>query len=158
MRINDRNVNNILFKAFPVELTPANAIYTHFIALKEHMPNRADTVNRLRDTKHLFSYYMAKSVFAMWLINLRSVTCYTDQNIKSKCSFRSSKSLCLEKMFEEGYKISVNVEDLNVDFVLQHSNLCLFVNEADEETESQYYRRREFQCVTCQWKFYRSTQ
>ena len=25
-------------------------------------------------------YYMAESVFAMWLVNLRSVTCYTDQN------------------------------------------------------------------------------
>ena len=47
-------------------------------------------------------------------------------------------------MFEKSYKISVNVEDLNVDFVLQHSNLCLYVNEAYEETESQSYRRREF--------------
>ena len=26
------------------------------------------------------SYYMAESVFAMRLVNLRSVTCYTDQN------------------------------------------------------------------------------
>ena len=27
------------------------------------------------------SYYMAESVFAMRLVNLRSVTCYTDQNL-----------------------------------------------------------------------------
>ena len=29
-------------------------------------------------------YYVAKTVFAMQLVNLRSVTCYTDQNLKSK--------------------------------------------------------------------------
>ena len=28
------------------------------------------------------SYYMAESVFAMRLVNFRSVTCYTDQNFK----------------------------------------------------------------------------
>ena len=37
------------------------------------------------------NYYMAESVFAMRLVNLRSVTCYTDQNFQRKCSFRSSK-------------------------------------------------------------------
>ena len=49
---------------------------------------------------------MAKSVFAMRLVNLPSVRSYTDQNFKIKCSFRSSKSLHLEKKkkrFEEGY-------------------------------------------------------
>ena len=42
-------------------------------------------------------YYMAKSAFVMRLVNLRSVTYYTDQNLKSKCSFHSSKSLYLDK-------------------------------------------------------------
>ena len=40
---------------------------------------------------------MAESVFAMRLVNLRSVTCYTDQIFCRKCSFRSSKSLFLGK-------------------------------------------------------------
>ena len=30
----------------------------------------------------------------------------------------------------------VNLEDLDVDFGLQHFKLCLFVNEGDEETNS----------------------
>ena len=34
------------------------------------------------------------------------------------------------------YKTSVNLEDMDVDFVLQHFKLCLFVNEGDEETNS----------------------
>ena len=32
---------------------------------------------------------MAESVFAMRLVNLRSVTCYTDQNFSRKCSVRN---------------------------------------------------------------------
>ena len=67
-------------------------------------------------------YYMANPVFAMRLVNLRSVSCYTDQTFRFKESY---------------YKTSVNLEDLNpFDFVLQSFDLCLFVNEADEETES----------------------
>ena len=71
---------------------------------------------------------MAKSVFALRLVDLRSVRLnIRTQNPKSKCSFRSSKSLYLEKKkrFKESYKTSVNFEDLNVDYVLQHFNLCL---------------------------------
>ena len=34
------------------------------------------------------------------------------------------------------YKTSVNLEDMDVDFVLQHFKLCLFVNEGDDETNS----------------------
>ena len=80
---------------------------------------------------------MAESVFATWLVNLRSVTCYTDQNFKRKCSFRSCKSLYLgKKRLKLSYKTSINLEDLHFDFVLQHFKLCLFVNEGDEETNS----------------------
>ena len=43
------------------------------------------------------------------LVNLRSVTCYTDQNFKSECSFRSSKYLHLEKRFKESYKTSISL-------------------------------------------------
>ena len=65
-------------------------------------------------------YYMANSVFAIRLVNLRSVSCYTDQTFRFKESY---------------YKTSVNLEDLDpFDFVLQRFDLCLFVNEADEET------------------------
>ena len=31
---------------------------------------------------------------------------------------------------------SINLEDLDFDFVLQHFKLCLFVNEGDEITNS----------------------
>ena len=80
---------------------------------------------------------MAKSVFAMRLVNLRSVTCYTHQNFKIKCSFCSSKSLYLEKKVKESFKTCVNLEaDSDVDFVLQHFKLRLVVNENDEETKS----------------------
>ena len=47
---------------------------------------------------------MAKSAFVMRLVNLRSVTYYTDQNLKSKCSFHSSKSLYLDKMVKRKLK------------------------------------------------------
>ena len=56
---------------------------------------------------------MAKSVFAIRLVNLWSVTCYTDHNLKSKCSFHSSKYLYIEKRFNESYKTSVNLEDMD---------------------------------------------
>ena len=64
-------------------------------------------------------YYMAESVFAMRLVNFRSVTCNTDQNFKENAHFGA-----------------INLEDLEFDFVLQHFKLCLFVNEGDEETNS----------------------
>ena len=63
-----------------------------------------------------------------------SVTSYVDQNLKSKCPFRSSKSFYLKKRFKESFKMCVNHEDLDVDIN--------FVNEGDEETES--YRGRGF--------------
>ena len=34
-----------------------------------------------------YDYYMAESVFAMRLVNFRSVTCYTDQNFKENAHF-----------------------------------------------------------------------
>ena len=59
----------------------------------------------------------------MRLVYLRYVTCYTDQNLKSQCSFRSSKSRYLGKKktrFKESYRTSVNLEDLDVDSFFQH--------------------------------------
>ena len=41
-----------------------------------------------------------------------------------------------EKRLKLSYKTSINLEDLDFDFVLQHFKLCLFVNEGDEETNS----------------------
>ena len=54
-----------------------------------------------------------------------------------KFSFRSSKFLYLgKKRLKLSYKTSINFEDLDFDFVLQHFKLCLFVKEGDEETNS----------------------
>ena len=79
---------------------------------------------------------MAASVFAMWLVNLRSVTCYTDQNFKENAHFGAQNLFTWEKRFKESHKTSVNLEDFNVDFVLKRFKPGLFVNEGDEETNS----------------------
>ena len=79
---------------------------------------------------------MAESVFAMRLVNLRSVTCYTDQNFKEKAHSGAPNLFTSEKRLKLSYKTSINFEDLDFDFVLQHLKLCLFVNEGDEETNS----------------------
>ena len=49
---------------------------------------------------------MAESVFAMRLVNLRSVTCYTDPNFKEQNLFWSSKSLYL------GKKVKIYLQDV----------------------------------------------
>ena len=85
------------------------------------------------------NYYMAESVFARRLVNLRSVTCYTDQNFKENAHFGTLNLFTSEKLIKRlklSYKTSINLEDLDFDFVLQHFKLCLFVNEDDEETNS----------------------
>ena len=74
------------------------------------------------------NYYMADSVFAMRLVHLRSVTIYGPK-FQRKKSFWSSESLYLGKK-----QTSINLEDLDFDFVLQYFKLCLFVNEGDEKT------------------------
>ena len=79
---------------------------------------------------------MAESVFAMRLVNLLSVTCYTDQNLIKKLISELQISLPRKKRLKLSYKTSINLEDLGFDFVLQHFKLCLFVNEGDEETSS----------------------
>ena len=38
-------------------------------------------------------YYMAESVFAMILVNFRSVTCYTDQNFKENAHLGALNSM-----------------------------------------------------------------
>ena len=81
-------------------------------------------------------YYMAESVFAMRLVNLQSVTCYTDQNFNENAHFGALNLFTSEKRLKLSYKTSINLEDLDFDFVLQHFKLCLFVNEGDEETNS----------------------
>ena len=63
---------------------------------------------------------MAESVFAMRLVNLRSVTCYTDQNFKENAHFGALNLFTSEKKVE----INVNLEDLDFDFVLQNILIC----------------------------------
>ena len=40
---------------------------------------------------------MAESVFAMRLVNLRSVTCYTDQNFKENAHFEDLNRMLLKR-------------------------------------------------------------
>ena len=79
---------------------------------------------------------LAESVFATRLVNFRSVTCYTDQNFKENAHFGALNLFTSEKKVEIKLQASINLEDLDFDFVLQHFKLCLFVNEGDEETNS----------------------
>ena len=44
---------------------------------------------------------------------------------KANAHFAALNLFILKKRFKESYKTSVNLENLNVDFVLQHFNLCL---------------------------------
>ena len=90
---------------------------------------------------YMLFYYMAESVFAMRLVNLRSVTCYTGQNFKENANFGALNLFTSEKRLKLSCKTSINPEDLDFDFVFQHFKLCLFVNEGDEETNSQSYRK-----------------
>ena len=63
---------------------------------------------------------MAESVFAMRLVNLRSVTCYTDQNFKENAHLGALNLFTSEKRLKISYKTSINLEDFDFDFVPQH--------------------------------------
>ena len=59
--------------------------------------------------KYAFSqnlYYMAESIFAMRLVNLRSVTCYTDQNLKENVHFGALNLFTSEK------KVEIKLQDV----------------------------------------------
>ena len=51
-------------------------------------------------------YYMAESVFAMRLVNFRSVTCNTDQNFKENAHFGALN------LFTSGKKVQINLQDV----------------------------------------------
>ena len=51
-------------------------------------------------------YYMAESVSAMRLINLRSVTCYTDQNFKENAHFGALN------LFNSEKKVEIKLQDV----------------------------------------------
>ena len=57
-------------------------------------------------------YYMAESVFAMRLVNLRSVTCYTDQNFNENAHFEALNLFTSEKRLKLSYKASINLDTL----------------------------------------------
>ena len=92
-------------------------------------------------------YYIAESVFAMRLVNLGSVTSYTGHNFKGKTHFGTLNLFTSEKRLKLSYKTSINLEDLDFDFVLQHFKLCLFVNEGNEETNSNLIEEDSSQCL-----------
>ena len=51
-------------------------------------------------------HYMAESVFAMRLVNFRSVTCNTDQNFKENAHFGALN------LFTSGKKVEINLQDV----------------------------------------------
>ena len=55
---------------------------------------------------HNENYYMAESFFAVRLVNLRSVTCYTDQNFKENAHFGALNPFTSEK------KIEIKLQDV----------------------------------------------
>ena len=59
----------------------------------------------------------------MRLVNLRSVTCYTDQNFKENAHFGALNLFTSEKRLKLSYKTSINLEDLDSDFVLQQEKM-----------------------------------
>ena len=84
-----------------------------------------DLRNQEEDTKNTLvslnganntNYYMAESVFAMRLVNLRSVTCYKDQNFKENAHFGDLNLFTSEKRVKLSYKKSINLEDLDFEF------------------------------------------
>ena len=70
---------------------------------------------------------MAEAVFAMRLVNLRSVTCYTDQNFKENAHFGALNLFTSEKRLKLSYKTSINLEGLDFDFVPQHFKPCVYL-------------------------------
>ena len=59
-----------------------------------------------KSAQHNPDYYMTESVFAMRLVNLRSVTCYTDQNFKENAHFRALNLFTSEK------KVEIKLQDV----------------------------------------------
>ena len=68
------------------------------------------------------TYYMAASVFDMRLVNLRSVTCYTDQNFKENAHFEALNLFTSKKRLKLSYKTSINLEDLDLTLSLNILN------------------------------------
>ena len=52
------------------------------------------------------NYYTADSVFAMRLVNFRSVACYTDQNFKENAHFGALNLFTSEK------KVEIKLQDV----------------------------------------------
>ena len=70
---------------------------------------------------------MAESVFAMRLVNFRSVTCYTDQNANFGALNLFTSGKKVEIKLQDVYQL----KDLDFDFVLQHLKLTRNLIEED---------------------------
>ena len=122
---------------------PAWIFYTINLSRTSPVTRTAGTFHGKRVISHDKSvpcnrtYYIAESVFALGLVNLRPITYCSDQNFRSKCSFCRSIPLYLEKWFKESYYMFVNPVDLDVDFILPNYNLCLFENEVNDHKETE---------------------
>ena len=79
------------------------------------------------DKKDTVTYYMAASVFDMRLVNLRSVTCYTDQNFKENAHFEALNLFTSEKKAEIKLQDVYQPWGLRFDFVPQHFKSCVYL-------------------------------
>ena len=73
------------------------------VVLKQHLTSFSGGYVLSRDKT---SYCMAESVFAMRLVNLRSVTCYTDQNFNENAHFGALNLFTTEK------KVEIKLQDV----------------------------------------------
>ena len=73
------------------------------------------------------TYYMAATVFAMRLVNLRFVTCYTDQNFKENTHFGALNRFTSEKKAEIKLQDVYQPWGLRFDFVPQHFKPCVYL-------------------------------
>ena len=62
--------------------------------------------------------------------------CGAVRNLLYGPKFLKKMLMLMLKMLKQSYKMSVNLEDLDVDFGLQRFKPCLLVNEGHEETNS----------------------
>lgn len=102
------------------------------VSLNTYVPNEVTTSNqqlvirKCYGNYHFFDY-LAKSVFALWFVNLRSITYGTDKNFKSKHSFAALNLSISKKWLWERYHMSENPVDLDVTFKFFQILTCVYL-------------------------------
>ena len=102
------------------------------VSLNTYVPNEVTTSNqqlvirKCYGNYHFFDY-LAKSVFALWFVNLWSITYGTDKNFKSKHSFAALNLSISKKRLKERYHMSENPVDLDVTFKFFQILTCVYL-------------------------------